>query len=78
MSKQTITIYENGVWAGNGDLLFSPNNGGQYFVSNCAAELGSNSAESDAAYEAIDAAINAGEKAASVDGYEWTWEIEDA
>lgn len=74
MSKQKITIYENNTFAGTGDLM---DNGQRCYVANCPAELGANSAESDAAYEAIDAAINAGENSATINSDTWTWEIED-
>lgn len=72
-----IRISENGILAGTGDLEYTPEKGGQYFVTNCPAELGSNSGESEAAYRAIDDAINDGRDCADTIDNLYTWEIID-
>jgi len=72
-----ITIFENNVWAGTGNLMYTPNGGGAYFVADCPAELGSNSSESDSAYELIDRAVTNGESSATLGEHTWTWEISE-
>lgn len=64
-----ISIYENGTWAGNGELIDG-------VVENCSAVLGDDQEMADSAYHAISAAIEAGESIATIGAYTWTWEIE--
>ena len=77
--RKKISISENGIWVGTGDLIWTENDGGRWIITNCPAELGANSGETEAAYEAIDAAINDnGNTIGRGDGYELTWDIYDA
>lgn len=71
----TITIFENGVYVGDGELRQTAN--GQQYVSDCPADLGCNSAEAEGAYESIDEALNAGAAYAMAAGNRYTWTIDE-
>lgn len=69
-TKLSITIYRNGIWAGNGYM-------NKYSEIECSAVLGKDQDASDETYEAITDQIENGDADGSVsqpDG-EYTWEI---
>ena len=79
IERKKISIMENGIWAGTGDLIWTEDDGGRWVIDNCPAELGNNGAESEATYEAIESAINdSGNTLVRQDGLVWTWDIYDA
>lgn len=67
---QSICIYEDGQWTGNGRL-----SGGK--IENCIAVLGWKHDLREAAIAEIEEAIARGQVTATLEGYVWTWDIED-
>ncbi|MFW6024035.1 MAG: hypothetical protein ACOC8P_00260 [Dichotomicrobium sp.] len=67
-THHTISIEENGVWAGTGQLVDGS-------IQNCPAILGDDQDMAERAYEAIEQAIARGEHNVTIDDYTWTWEI---
>lgn len=70
--KLTISIYRDGVWAGNGYV-------NRYGEIECSAILGSDQDASDSTYSAMSDGIESGEMSGSIvrpDG-EYTWEIKE-
>jgi hypothetical protein len=68
--KQTITIYRDGVYSGEGFLT-----GGE--ISGCPAVLGPDQDASDATYELIADAIDGGDDSVSRPDGEYTWDLSD-
>lgn len=68
MSKISISISENGIWAGDGNL-----NEGR--IEDCPAILGGDQDTADAVYEAIESAIAEGESTVEVGGKSYSWSI---
>jgi len=83
MSHATISISQDGHWAGSGRLIRHAD--GTVSIEDCWAvlgprgldhESGEQQAASDRAYTAIEAAIARGEDSVAVDGCVYTWTIE--
>lgn len=64
----TISIDENGIWAGSGTLRDG-------IIEDCMAILGDDQDMAEKAYEAIEQAIADGESSVTIGEYTWTWEI---
>lgn len=69
-TKTEIKIYRDGVWAGTGTI------DADGYIRDCAAVLGSDQDASDATYEAIEEAIEAGDDSVIRSDGEYTWEVE--
>jgi len=64
-----ISIYENGVWSGDGRLA-----GG--YIEDCQAVLGDDRYKTEEAYQAIEDAIDAGASVTMLGHNTLTWDIE--
>lgn len=84
MAHATITLSQDGRWAGTGRLVRNPD--GTVTIDNCFAvlgprgldhESGEQQAAAERAYAAIERAIAAGESSVTVDECTYTWTIEE-
>lgn len=84
MAHATITLIQDGRWAGTGQLVRNPDS--TVTIENCFAVLGPRGLDhasgeqqdaSERAYAAIERAIAAGEYSVTVDGCTYSWEIEE-
>jgi len=84
MTSAMVHISQDGRWAGTGRLFRHPD--GTVTIEDCFAVLGPRGLDhasgeqqkaSDRAYEAIEAAIAAGESSVTVDGCVYTWAVEE-
>jgi hypothetical protein len=73
MKIQDINISENSVFATSGTLITDDD--GSCEITDAPGVLGNDDIWAEA-YAAIEAAIDAGESSAEIDGYTWTWSVE--